>query len=423
MSVYRIEAGIAALLVLMTAGCLQTLEPLPPDEALQTAAREIDRILSEESAHPTMPAPLDVAETTPDPCSLSFWFFAHPLVSPAFGVPDRVKDFERAHPGTDLKALFIGEWGQAVQKLTVCMVAGDLPDVALVKRGWLAALVDSGRIIPLDFILPPSFLADLRPPYRDTLTIEGHLYALPADGFCSALFCNQALVKDDPPATWDELHDLARSLKAQNIGEGFYPIGDLPFLESLWGAGGTVCQGTRCTVAQTPGREALSFLLSLRDQELLHPLALGRPDATFDAFLRGKLAMTVTSSQFLARTPRASFPVSIGPVPGKSGPVSALSENIIVVFARHATAKAPAITALLDYMTGPDILGQAALVQGSLPVRTSVAQGLVLPEGLAAAQAHARAAPLHRSWNEMESILYRYLELAYRWQAEAGGDS
>ncbi|MBN2308543.1 MAG: hypothetical protein JXR94_06200, partial [Candidatus Hydrogenedentes bacterium] len=199
-----------------------------------------------------------------------------------------------------------------------------------------------------------------------------------------------------------------------------YALGDFPFLPALWSAGGAVCDARRCRLDAPEALETLRFILSLRDEGFAHPRGLGNPDYAFSLFLRGDVAMTVAPSAYLPRTAGAPFPVGVAPVPGKRGPVSALSDDLIVVFANHAGAKNEAIGRALDALTGPLVLGDEAARLGSAPIRDSAADAAAPPEGLAAAYRCAQAPPLIGPWSAVESELYRYLALAYRWQ---GGET
>ena len=390
---------------------------MPPDQALAGAAQRINAILAEEGALARQPA-TPPAETPNDPREIVLWFYTHPLMAPMLSGAESLAGFSAAHPNVKLKRQFTGDWHVAIQKLTVSLAAGDLPDIALVKRAWLARLAPSGRIARLDSLLPASLIEDLRGPSREALTVNGHLYAFPADGFCSVLFYNRELVPGRPPRTWQELERIARDVSRPNDDprQALYGLGDLPFIEALWSAGGNVCDEIACGLDSREAREALDFVLSLRNDNLAHPRGLGDPERAFELFLAGRVAMTVAGSSRLPRARNAPFPVGVAPVPGKTGPISMMSDNAIVVFARYAQAKRRAIAEALDFLTGPQVQGAAALALGSAPVRASVANKLPVTAGLDQAYLHAANTPLVGPWGAIEFELSRSLYLAYRWR-------
>jgi ABC-type glycerol-3-phosphate transport system substrate-binding protein len=405
-----------AALSLPLSGCFSGPEPLPPNEALATAAARIDLLL--ENARKLPPAAPRPDEAPEDPSHVLVWFYAHPAASAALGGADRVEAFNRDHPGITLERQFIGDWAYAVQKLTVSLAAGDLPDIAYVKRGWMTRLASAGLIAPLDQLLPPALLDDLRPTAKQAFTMNGHLYALPADGFCDVLFYNRDLLGETPPATWDALADAARGVTPPtDSGFQFYPIGDLPFLESLWSAGGRVCDSRRSGLKAPEALESLQFILSLRDEGLAYPQTLGHPEPAFGLFARGRVAMTVAPSNFLAQLKGVQFDVGVAPVPGKAGPISAVSDNAIVVFVKHATAKSDAIIPVLDYLTGPG-MSIDAMDGACAPIRESqVTTAHVLP-GVDAAYRAARGPALVAPWSAIEAELERHLALARLWRPE-----
>ena len=414
--------GAALLLAVIAAGCFKGEAPVPPREALAQATDRINAVLAEERALAAATPRTQPGEVPEDRARVVFWYYNHPLISGAMlSERGRMAGFQRAHPGIELHHQYIGDWGVAIQKLTVSLAAGDVPDVALVKRGWLARLVAAGRAAPLDGLLPAALLEDVQPPARRALSLDGRLYALPADGFCSVLYYNRDVVGDTPPRTWEELRRSARQVTRphEDSGTSFYALGDVPFLEALWSAGGRVCDDLACDLSAPEAAEALEFVLSLRDEGLAHPRALGSPDGAFDLFLRGGVAMTVASSAYWPRAQRAAFPAAMAPAPGKSGPASKLSDDALVVFARYADAKKDAIAALLDWLTGPEVQGQDAAGAGSLPVRRSVAEATSISPALAEAYGLARNTPLIGAWSTVEFELMRSLALAYRWRPPA----
>ncbi len=404
------QSASLCLLLSVAIGCFSPEPPLEPHEALAKAAQRIDRILQEDRAYREGPSETEEAQTPDDPNEVTFWYYSHPLISPLMlGGPGKLDSFKSAHLEFTLKAQFIGDWNVAIQKYTVSLAAGDMPDVGMVKRSWLARLIPSGRIIPLDAILPAEFLKDLRAPVRDTVSANGHLYAVPADGFCDVLYYNKDLIAS-PPATWEELRACARKIRG-GLQTEEYPMGYAPFLESLWSAGGEVCTNAASSLTSSEASEALDFIISLRREKLTHPAGALDPGAGTDLFVRGKVAMTVASSELLGQMKRAPFPIGVAPVPGKTNPVSMLSDNAIVVFARYARAKQPAIASLIDFLTGPEAQGE-----GSAPTRESVSKLAAVDPGLDQAFQAGRNTPLVPAWGAIEFELTRYLDLAYRWE-------
>lgn len=408
-------AVLAALPFLFSA-CGRPEPPLPPREALKQASDAITTVLAEERQYANSDSAPHAAGPG-DPESLSFWHFSHPVIAPAAASLER----RRRPLGNEvaLDAQFIGEWPQAVQKLSVAAATNDLPDVVLVKRPWLARLIGAGRVVPLDDLLPPALVNDLVPAVRESLTYEGRLYAWPADGFCSVLYCNAARIKT-PPRTWPEMRQTAAAVTNPDDDPPVYGLGYVPFLEALWSAGGRVCDESQCHLTDAPAMEALEFVLSLRDEGYVAPGTLAQPDRAFHLFLAGWTSMTVADSSLVSQTQALPFPVDMAPVPGKDGPVSLLSDNAIAVLVRPTGPKREALAQLLDHMTGVDAYPPEAVKRGAVPPRESALHALDTPPGIVEALRHGRNTPLIPAWSRVEFEMYQSLDRAYRWGSGAG---
>ncbi|MBI4559436.1 MAG: extracellular solute-binding protein [Candidatus Hydrogenedentes bacterium] len=405
---------------MLLSSCAGPEPPLAPRDALVAANTRISRILAEHKETANSPVQLANVEAPEDPRQVSFWFYSHPLISAHFARPENVDSFNASHSSVVLDAHYIGDWFVAVQKLTVSLAAGDLPDVALVKRSLLARLAAAKLIEPLETYLPAALMAELRPEAAAAFTVDGHLYALPADGFCSVLYVNRSIVKGNIPTTWRELLETAASMQSDKSGNrgSVYAVGDLPFLETLWSTGGDVCENGYSLLDRPPALNALEFVLSLRDEEIAHPDAFGRADRAMDLFLQGRVAMTVASSEHWSVAKASRFPVEIAPVPGRNGPISHLyADSAIVVFRRYAQAKRQPISELLKYLIDMNMQGYAAHGKGSEPVHRGVMQYMNVRTGLEEAYDHGRFTPLIPAWSEIEFELARYLDRAYRYEA------
>ena len=283
------------------AGCFSGPEPLPPEEALQRAHERISRLLDEERTNYPDAIAIESPEKPEDPSRIVVWYPAHPILAPGLGRPEFRAAFEQAHPDIALDAQFIGEWHVAIQKLTVSLAAGDVPDITVVERSWAARLAQAGRIMPLDGFLTAGVLDDIHPQAREAYTMQGRVWALPADGFCSVLLFNRDAMPD-APATWAELSAVEPGIETK------YLLGHLPYVEMLWSAGGHVCELNQSGLTAPPAMRTLGFLLELARTRHTDRRMLENPPFAFTVFMNGDAAMTAGSSEWLPRTREASFP-------------------------------------------------------------------------------------------------------------------
>jgi len=129
--------------------------------------------------------------------------------------------FKRAHPTVEI------EWQRRSLK-----DFGDYPvellakeyDIILVDHPHVGSCAEKGTLVPLDTLIPESFLLDQEAnsvglSYESYLW-KGHLYALPVDAAAQVASCRPDLLGTDAlPATWKQVIELAEALpKGRKIG-------------------------------------------------------------------------------------------------------------------------------------------------------------------------------------------------------------
>jgi len=401
----RPVAVMAALCALLAStGCIRPSPPIDPASAPAEAASALRAVLQRTPPARHAAAPSPPLATVDGPVTVSVWYPDHPLMRRLASAPVR-HAFAEAHPGITLDAQGIGDWMYAVQKLTVHLAGGGLPDIAVVRRDLLAQLVPSGRILALDTLLPPALVADLEDPVFAAFSAGPQLVALPADAFHSVLYTAEG----ESLAHLDDL--LASGAESRAV------IGHLPFLEVLWAEGGRVLDGESVVIDDEAAGRAFERM------HALYAPGHGRaePFAAFDEthgvslYLSGRAPMTVASSRGMARLLEQRPETRIQPIPGVSGGVSRWGEYAIVVF-EGAEAKGEAIAAVLDFLTGPAVQGAEALAMGSPPVRRSVRDDLGAPHPLLDTWRSVRAAPLVAAWGEAEQVLATIVERTMRFR-------
>lgn len=113
------------------------------------------------------------------------------------------------------------------------------------------------------------------------------------------------------------------------------------------------------------------------------------------------------------------FAVDIVPIPGKNGPVSRLSDDVLVVFRRYSRAKRAGIGFALDFLTGPAFQNDGTLVKGSSPTRASILDALRQEDGsgvFGEFTADIRGTPPLEAWPQIESEVAAFTDRAYRWK-------
>ncbi len=391
--------GIGALFVI---GCIGAVPPKSPKEALHSADLAVAKLLENARASEAPPSRVDTQTNGSN--VVTFWYMSHPAIGTAL---------ETTPPASDtfaLKALFIGEDDAATQKLIVAVAAGDLPDVALVDRSLVPMLFDAGRTRALDAILSAELMRDLRDEARADYTYRGQLIGLPADGYCSVLFCSRPLTGDAPPKNWVFFNAHSNAYQLTTTSKRGRKHGAYPFLEALWSTGGDVVQ------SGTPGLATPEALRALEFVTLATGGTARSEQVAFQDFLDGVCAMTVASSRYIARANAAGLDYVVAPVPGETGPISRRSNVAVVVFAREMGAPTAAIAAFLDWLTGSEVYTETAAINGNVPIRKSAASVGLVPVGVADAYQSGRNTPLIPQWAGAEIEVERAIAEAYAFE-------
>ena len=282
---------------------------------------------------------------------------------------------------------------------------------------------------------------DFIPVFRDTwCLVDGHRYGVPYDGDMHLLFYNKPLFEKyhfQPPKTWDEYLEIARTITKEESGSGIYGCGimaaDIPliligtFLNRLAGFGGNFFDEMGRPSINSP--QAVAAL-----DHLMLELPWALPDATrvaFDEMLAPWMAGKVGMVEFWAdlgkmtdTTPQSALagkwgvvPLPKGPSPG--GKVAApLNAGWSLGVSTRSSQPELAIE-FLEFCLRPDINLRIGTIQGALdPARWSVYdmpeyRSCITEEMATAVTSAVRSAavpwPTDARWPELQDILHRNL--------------
>lgn len=238
-------------------------------------------------------------------------------------------------------------------------------------------------LAPLDDLLAPADLLDFTPALLALARIEGKLYSVPRNVDVRLLHYRTDLI-DQPPATWEELLDVARAV---NRPPGLYGF-TFPGMESgLFGTfyelvemGGAELFPPDLTpqIENAGGRWALQLLRTCYAEGLVSPAIVNwHYDKVHDAFRAGHAAMVGDWPGYYADYCAADSPVHdrFGLALYPTGPAGAsrVYGGSHTFALTQSGAGSDAALALLRFLTAPEQQLLEAQ-QGSVPVRRSVMQ-------------------------------------------------
>lgn len=316
-----------------------------------------------------------------------------------------IEEFNATHDNIQV-TMEVQPWDTIAQKLPSAWATGQGPDLATPNfdSNIVAQYLETDSLLALDAVGDgeTQINADkLAPAAIDAFTVDGTLYAVPANIATLQLYYNKALFEaaslQEPPATVEEFREYA----AQLTGDGVYGLSVAeretiqmwPILQ--WLDGADIVDEDGCSVLDSAESiESLTTWSGLL-QDGVMPLGLtgAESDALFSA---GQAAMQLNGPWAAAGYTDAGIDLGVAPVPvGVDGPVSLGST---VPLAISAATKHPAeAQEFLAWWTGQDAQRQFALASGFPPVRTDLAEDAELAANPVVA-AFAAALPSARLW-------------------------
>ncbi|TCO54056.1 ABC transporter substrate-binding protein [Actinocrispum wychmicini] len=297
-----------------------------------------------------------------------------------------VDDFNSAHPRIQV-TMDVQPWDAIGQKLPAAWATGQGPDLATPN-------FDPGVIF--NYIRTNSVLA-LEPAVGDgdtkinasafpsavakAFTVDGHLYAVPANLASVALYYNKEMFKAagiaEPPRTADEFVAAAKKLTIGGAKPTQYGISLAdhqtiqmwPILQ--WMAGGDIAGADGCaTINSSASVQALRTWADLVANDHVSPVGQTGSDAD-TLFSAKKAAMELNGPWAAAGFRKAGVDVGIAPVPvGSAGPVTVAS-TVPLMVAKNTKHQAESLE-FLSWWTGKTAQATFSKKSGFPPARTDV---------------------------------------------------
>ena len=374
----RIPAGITAAALAFALAACSSPQPGTPSQG-------------SESQPPTTTAPAE-------PVQLTLWT--------GFTGGDRgayeglVKTFNETHPAIQV-TMEIQPWDTIAQKLPAAWATGQGPDLATPNfdPNILAEYLRTNSLLALDQLGTGEGQIDsaaLAPATVEAFTIDGKLYAVPANIATLQLYYNKALLPE-PPATVDEFRELAKATTKDgvyglSVGER-ETIQMWPILQ--WLDGADVVDENNCSLLDSPESIASLTTWAKLAVDGVMPVGLtgGESDSVFSA---GKAAMQINGPWAAPGYAEAGIDLGIAPVPeGVDGMATLASTVPLAISAKTKHPKEA--QEFLAWWVGRDAQKQFALASGFPPVRTDLGDDPELAANDVVAK-FAAALPSARLW-------------------------
>ncbi|TPM25388.1 sugar ABC transporter substrate-binding protein [Mesorhizobium sp. B2-3-4] len=343
------------------------------------------------------------------------------------------KEFEAKNPGITVKFEVV-PWDVLLQKLTTDITAGTNADLSIIGTRWLIDFVQQDVAEPLDGYITPEFKGRFIDTFLSPSIMNGKTYGLPIAASARAMYYNKELFEKagiaKPPATWTELQDDARKIKAQGAF-GFGLQGkeietDVYYYYAMWSQGTEILNKDGTSGLGTPGAlEAAKLYKSMIDEGLTEPgVTSNNREDVQNLFKQGKVGMMITapflSNQIKDEAPSLKYGVAAIPA-GPTGARGTYGVTDSMIMFKNSKNKEEAWK-LMDFLFTTEQRAKFTQGEGFLPVNKEEAKMdyYVNNADLAAFTAllpDARFAPVIPGWEEVAQITSDAMQKIY-----LGGD-
>lgn len=347
---------------------------------------------------------------------------------------EAAKAFEAANPGTDIK-IEVVPWDVLQQKLTTDISGNANADLAIIGTRWLVDFVQQGVVAPLDSYMTDDFKARFIPTFFAPGVLDGKTYGLPIASSARAMYYNKEIFEkaglSAPPATWDELVEDAKKIKALGLKDT-YAFGlqgkeietDVYFYYAMWSFGGDIVVDGKSGVDSPAAIKAATLYKQLIDEGLTEPgvTAYNREDVQ-NLFKQGRIGMMFTAP-FLAsqiKTEAPNLKYGVAPVPkGTTSATYAVTDSIVLFDNSKVKDEA---WKFMDFLFQNDWREKFTVNEGFLTENQAVAKLPYFTDDpnlkvFTAMLPNAKFAPTIAGWEEIADATGRAMQKIYLGEAK-----
>ena len=242
-------------------------------------------------------------------------------------------DYTAQNPGVTINAVYTGSYADTTTRAITASRGGNPPQLAILLSVDMFALLDEELILPWDEFIPAAereaFIGGFYPSFMRNSQTEGKTYGIPFQRSTPVMYYNKeafraaGLDPEAPPATWDELVEMAKTLTLRDASGTVtqwglrIPSSGFP----SWLFTGLVASNGQDGLANDAGTEvyfntpevigSLEYLVSLAQEHKVMEPGILDWGATPRAFMDGQAAIAWTTTGNLANI-RANAPFEFG---------------------------------------------------------------------------------------------------------------
>lgn len=293
-----------------------------------------------------------------------------------------LKKFQSERPDIKIERVTT-TWATMAPKIQVALNSGNAPDLIdeLISRVTRYAIKDQ--------LLDISKWFDAKMPVDDfyesaigASSLDGKIYAVPYRWDASALIYNKDMFAkagiDAPPATWAELQEDAKALKAIGVYAYGWPYGNdnstsTRWLDGYYTEGGTfkVDKTGAVTIDPSASERSLEMLKQGYSEKLVTPSSFESDNTAVQNLLINKQIAFYNDGAY-AIDPIRKAGINIGTAmwPGPDGPAKVSADGFAWIVPK-STKHAEAVKALTQFLALPE---NEAILTATFPGRLSAAK-------------------------------------------------
>ena len=242
-------------------------------------------------------------------------------------------DYMAQTPGVTINAVYTGSYADTTTRAITASRGGNPPQLAILLSTDMFTLLDEELILAWDDFIPEAerdaFIGGFYASFLRNSQTEGKTYGIPFQRSTPVMYYNKdafraaGLDPEAPPATWDELVEMGKTLTLRDAGGAVtqwgvrIPSSGFP----SWLFTGLVASNGQDGLANDAGTEvyfdtpavveALEYLVSLAQEHAVMEPGILDWGATPRAFMDGQAAIAWTTTGNLANI-RANAPFDFG---------------------------------------------------------------------------------------------------------------
>lgn len=308
-----------------------------------------------------------------------------------------VSSFEKANPDIKIKMKTI-PYSDYEVRLRTEIATGTPPDIMAIDSPTLALYANAGALLSIDsFMKEEGDVEDFPTSTVKGLTYNNQIYLVPIGESSIALFYNKHILKEagipfpspnpNEPLTWSGVIEIAKKVTdpekgiigldpGQGFGDGEAPAYfKMPF---LWQFGADVLSPDGTTASGYLDSEKAIEALQLF-QDLYHKHGIASLELATDAFVNGKLAMTVLGSWTLKDFERHSdftLGEDFGVAPLPKGSLQVTPNGGWALGISSQSKHPNEAWKFIKYVTSYEGMKKYVTITGDLPARYSVVKDI-----------------------------------------------